>query len=672
MIGIILGQLGWIILFGFITWIFLMGIRVVRPIEKGLIERLGKFRQVAEQGFHWIIPIIDRMVKVNVTENMVDVEPQKIITKDDLNATVDAVVYFRVLDPQKAIYQAQNYRRQISSLARTTLRDIIGKMTLTEANSQRDSLNGTLEKELDKQTDAWGIDIIRVELQRIEPPDDVQNAMNNVVIAERDKKAAVDFACYSSDTRVLTDEGFKHHWEVNGGKILCFNPQTNLLQYQKPNKLYEYDIEDEDIIHFQGKTQDFLITPKHNMYVGTEKNNFNIKKAYDIENYSQIVVKNSADWKGKSIKTITIPSVKRGQGWNDEVKSLKLNADDMLEFIGYYIADGGLSVKDGKEHKQYSLKFTLKKKEKKEKIISCINRIGFKYNSYENKKKPGTLQLYIDGKQVWNYLYKTFGGYSYEKHIPRRFLNLSRRQLQILFDALMLCDGSIDKRENRNFMLYATVSNQLAEDVQELALKLGYSTKVVDSKSSSFQLKAKEIRNCKNVLISKNINKYINNINREKYSGKIYCFSTDAGFYVTERNGCIAIQGNTATETKADGEKRGEIKKAEGLKQSKILHAEGNAEAIVKVAEAKAKEIEKVNTAIQTYFKGQAEVYKKLETIQFSLENNTKFVIDPNTAITNVIAERMADIIPIKGKQSSIKTNDTKKQNKSENLGARM
>jgi len=189
-----IGMIGWIVLIIVIIWIFSMGIRIIRPRQKGLIERLGKYKKTAGMGFHWIIPIIDRMVKVDITENMVDVEPQKIITKDDLNATVDAVVYFRVIDPMKAIYKAQNYRAQIASLARTTLRDIIGKMTLTEANSKRDTLNAILEQELDKQTDAWGIDVIRVELQRIEPPDDVQIAMNNVVIAERDKKAAVDFA----------------------------------------------------------------------------------------------------------------------------------------------------------------------------------------------------------------------------------------------------------------------------------------------------------------------------------------------------------------------------------------------------------------------------------------------------------------------------------------------
>ena len=189
-----------VILLVFIVWMIMVGIRIIRPREKGLIERLGKYKKTADQGFHWIIPIIDRMIKVDITENMVDVQPQKIITKDDLNATVDAVVYFRVIDPAKAIYKAQAYKAQITSLARTTLRDIIGKMTLTEANSKRDTLNGILEVELDKQTDAWGIDVIRVELQRIEPPDDVQQAMNNVVIAERDKKAAIDFAT-ATETR---------------------------------------------------------------------------------------------------------------------------------------------------------------------------------------------------------------------------------------------------------------------------------------------------------------------------------------------------------------------------------------------------------------------------------------------------------------------------------------
>ena len=179
---------------GLLVVIFLAGIRVIRPFEKGLHERFGKFIGLREQGFRWIIPAVDRMVKVDITENMVDVPPQKVITKDNLNADVDAMVYFRVVEPAKAIYKAENYRKQIASLARTTLRNLIGKMTLTDANSQRGIINVNLEQELSKQTILWGIDIVRVELQRIEPPKDVQESMNEVVTAENKKISAVNFA----------------------------------------------------------------------------------------------------------------------------------------------------------------------------------------------------------------------------------------------------------------------------------------------------------------------------------------------------------------------------------------------------------------------------------------------------------------------------------------------
>lgn len=183
------------IFFGIVLlFILFAGIRIIRPFEKGLHERFGKFIGQREQGFRWIIPIVDRMVKVDITENMVDIQPQKIITKDKLNADVDAMVYFKVEDPSKAIYKAENYRKQIVSLAKTTLRNIIGTMTLSQANEGRGTINIALEKELDKHTQAWGISIVRTELQRIEPPSHVQDAMNEVVQAENKKISAVNFA----------------------------------------------------------------------------------------------------------------------------------------------------------------------------------------------------------------------------------------------------------------------------------------------------------------------------------------------------------------------------------------------------------------------------------------------------------------------------------------------
>lgn len=183
----------WIII-GVLLLIGFVGIKIVRPVEKGLIETFGKYSRTAEQGFNWIFPIIQRMVKVNITEIKVDVEPQNIITKDKLNAEVDAVVYYKIKEVNKAIYNVNNFATSVPSLARTTLRAVIGKMTLSDANEKRDKINIDVEKELDKQTDAWGIDIIRVELQKIEPPEDVQNAMNMVVKAENEKIAAIDTA----------------------------------------------------------------------------------------------------------------------------------------------------------------------------------------------------------------------------------------------------------------------------------------------------------------------------------------------------------------------------------------------------------------------------------------------------------------------------------------------
>jgi regulator of protease activity HflC (stomatin/prohibitin superfamily) len=179
-------------------FIFLLGIRIVRPIEKGVIERLGKFRQVADQGFHWIIPIIDAMRKVNTTESMVDAEPQEVITLDNLNAMVDAQVYFKVKrdddSVKNSIYNVNNYRVQIVALARTTLRNVIGNLSLKDANSKRGELNRQLQETMQQETRNWGIDIVRTELKEIMPPQDVQETMNKVVKAQNEKIAAIDFA----------------------------------------------------------------------------------------------------------------------------------------------------------------------------------------------------------------------------------------------------------------------------------------------------------------------------------------------------------------------------------------------------------------------------------------------------------------------------------------------
>jgi len=178
--------------------VFFAGIRVIRPTERGIKERLGKYNKFCNPGFQWIIPLIDRLYKVNVTEQMVDAERQEIITNDNLNARVDAQVYFRVRADEENVkasqYSVNNYIDQIVNLARTTLRNIIGTLTLKSANSERDKINGELMKTLEKETHKWGIEVVRTELKEIDPPQDVQDTMNKVVKAENEKIAARDFA----------------------------------------------------------------------------------------------------------------------------------------------------------------------------------------------------------------------------------------------------------------------------------------------------------------------------------------------------------------------------------------------------------------------------------------------------------------------------------------------
>jgi len=178
--------------------LFLAGIRIVRPTHRGLIERLGKYNRFAKSGFNWIIPGIDRMFQINITEVMVDAQPQEIITNDNLNARVDAQVYFKVKDDEQSVkhsqYNVYNYQWQIVNLARTTLRNIIGTLTLKSANSERGKINSELQKTLREETGSWGIEIVRTELKEIDPPKDVQETMNKVVKAENEKIAAIDFA----------------------------------------------------------------------------------------------------------------------------------------------------------------------------------------------------------------------------------------------------------------------------------------------------------------------------------------------------------------------------------------------------------------------------------------------------------------------------------------------
>jgi regulator of protease activity HflC (stomatin/prohibitin superfamily) len=208
------GAVAFVVVFGLIvlTVLFfyaLAGIRIVRPYEKGLIERLGKYQRTVESGLHIIIPIIDKLTKVDMRENVVDVPPQEVITKDNVVVTVDAVVYYEATDPVKLVYNVANFYVAATKLAQTNLRNVIGEMQLDESLTSREQINAALRQILDDATDKWGVRVVRVELQRIEPPMDVTEAMHRQMKAERTRRALILEADGDKQAAITRAEGSK-------------------------------------------------------------------------------------------------------------------------------------------------------------------------------------------------------------------------------------------------------------------------------------------------------------------------------------------------------------------------------------------------------------------------------------------------------------------------------
>ena len=171
--------------------IIIPGIRVVNQYERGIVLRLGKFHRTMDPGLRLIFPYFDRMIKVDVRTTPMDIPKQEVITKDNVTVNVDAVVYYRVLDPRKAVLETTNYSYATSTFAQTALRDITGNFELDEILSKRDEISSQIKEIVDKQTDKWGIDIENVKLQNIELPSDMKRAMAKQAEAERERRAAV-------------------------------------------------------------------------------------------------------------------------------------------------------------------------------------------------------------------------------------------------------------------------------------------------------------------------------------------------------------------------------------------------------------------------------------------------------------------------------------------------
>jgi regulator of protease activity HflC (stomatin/prohibitin superfamily) len=210
------------------------GMRIVRPWEKGLIERLGKYQRTAGSGLTVIVPFLERMIKVDMREQVVDVPPQQVITKDNVAVEVDAVVYYEVTDPVKVTYNVANFYVAATKLAQTNLRNLIGDLALDESLTSRELINTKLREILDDATDKWGTKVTRVELQKIEPPRDVTDAMHRQMKAERERRAMILEAEGQKKSAILNAEGVRQKQILEAeGQAEAIRQVADADKYQK-------------------------------------------------------------------------------------------------------------------------------------------------------------------------------------------------------------------------------------------------------------------------------------------------------------------------------------------------------------------------------------------------------------------------------------------------------
>ncbi len=187
--------------------VLVKAVKIVRPFQQGLVERLGRYRTTKQPGFNLIVPFMERLQLIDMRETVVDVPPQEVITMDNVVVSVDAVVYYEATDPQRLVYNVADFFTAITKLAQTNLRNLIGGLQLDKALTSRDTINLQLREVLDDATDKWGVRVVRVEIQRIDPPPDIVSAMHAQMRAERDRRATVTEAQGYQEAAIARADG---------------------------------------------------------------------------------------------------------------------------------------------------------------------------------------------------------------------------------------------------------------------------------------------------------------------------------------------------------------------------------------------------------------------------------------------------------------------------------
>jgi len=363
----------------------------------------------------------------------------------------------------------------------------------------------------------------------------------------------VDWGCHDDQTRILTDRGFVRFKDLTDDDVVAqFDERTRELSFVKPMVRTVRDW-DGDLLHFEAKGLDMMLTDTHRMlFKGKHATEFKVECAGDfVKRTGQVKFVGTTSFvSGQERDSFTLPGLPSSAGYSG-CEPRTFNMDDWLEFLGYFLSEGGLCwvPKLWAGARPSCIRLSQRETVNPEataKIRSCMDRLGVEYSEFPNPK-TGDVNWTIRGKQFWHWVEQNVGGSSATKRIPREFMRLPLRQLQILWSAMMLGDGSYDERENCHNGNYTSTSKGLCEDFQELCVLMGLRSTLSLHKAAEGNRKDRW-----RLSWSSGRDYTFNDPSRVKkvpYKGKVYCCKVPTGFIVTERNGRIGYQGNTGEGT---------------------------------------------------------------------------------------------------------------------------
>ena len=357
--------------------------------------------------------------------------------------------------------------------------------------------------------------------------------------------------CYSSDTRVLTNNGLKNYWEINEtDKIATIIEGTHEIEYVIPEDIHTFDVTDRHFHQYKNGRVDTLVSADHRMYYRTPKSDkYRMSPSEDIEVNTIKVLQGGLDWQGTYIPEITIKeSLYCNNKDKNRKQQLTYDINSFCEFLGYFLSEGSV-LKNMHKNKHYPIKITQTKKESMEVMKPLLNKMGF--------RREDTCWT-LNNKSLATWL-SQFGS-AHEKFIPNQIKNLPKKQLQILLDALVLGDGWVSKEGS---IKYSSSSKQLAEDVMEIMLKLGHTARirkqVFDNDNFHYTVSTSKKHIEPRVVISSQRDDV-------RYTGTMWCPSVYNRPFITERNGCLSIHYNTEDSNKSTGQTQTAVGKRKAIK----------------------------------------------------------------------------------------------------------